>query len=293
VEIPDHDPFAAPDAADEAGGSAPAPARTVTLFGPLAERDPRARADETGEVPITGASSFDDLLVRARKRGFLAGVATGAIAAAVAAGVAAAVLASGTPRPTPEPAARPVAEPDPVPADPAPRSPAASAAARRPVPSPPPRGPAPDATAPAAAPGLDLRGPEHRAPAEAQGGDPAAERADVARADRAPEAEPAASPPRRLEDAEVAAALAARRDAIDACVAATDPDGTAAGGRRFLLVLSVRPSGRVTYARIDDAEVDATALGRCIASVARDMAFEPFEGEPVRVELPLRLAAPE
>jgi hypothetical protein len=65
------------------------------------------------------------------------------------------------------------------------------------------------------------------------------------------------------------------------------------GARRFHLDVTVVDSGRVSGADIDDAEVRGTALGECVLGVARGITFPAFDGEPVRVELPLRLAAKE
>src|SRR6266508_3056721 len=81
------DPFAPP-----AGGEGPTPARRR----PLEKRDPLARV-ESAEFRITGEVSFDDVLRRARWRGFLSGCAAGALAAALVA----AVLALSGPRATP------------------------------------------------------------------------------------------------------------------------------------------------------------------------------------------------
>ena len=80
------DPFARTGAARDPFAPTGAPPEvTPTLMGPLARRDPRARADESAEFRVAGESSFDDLLHRARKQGFLAGGAAGLLAAAVVA----------------------------------------------------------------------------------------------------------------------------------------------------------------------------------------------------------------
>ncbi len=50
----------------------------------------------------------------------------------------------------------------------------------------------------------------------------------------------------------------------------------------------IEPSGRVSDARIDDPLVEATPLGVCLVRIAGGMSFRPFDGEPVRVALPLR-----
>ncbi|HEX9051000.1 MAG TPA: hypothetical protein VF841_10745, partial [Anaeromyxobacter sp.] len=66
------DPFA-PSADDE-----------PTILGPLAERDPNAPLDESAEYAVTGAVTFDEVLRRTRRQGFVAGAAAGGLAGAVA-----------------------------------------------------------------------------------------------------------------------------------------------------------------------------------------------------------------
>jgi hypothetical protein len=95
--------------------------------------------------------------------------------------------------------------------------------------------------------------------------------------------------PRRLEEGEVVAALAASHDALEGCFAVTADDPGTPPGHVVRLLVGVDPSGRVSDARIDDARLDASPLGVCVGRVVRAMSFEPFEGEGVRVELPLRL----
>jgi len=93
---PGDDPFArAMPPAGEVSGETPAPAGTPTFGGRLARRDPDAPLDESAEFRVTGAVSFDDILRRARRQGFLAGAGAGALGAAAVA----AVLALATPRP--------------------------------------------------------------------------------------------------------------------------------------------------------------------------------------------------
>ena len=86
------------------------------------------------------------------------------------------------------------------------------------------------------------------------------------------------------------AALDARREAMAGCIAAHPADVAEARARRFHLVVTVDQTGRVARARLDDPDLGATALGSCLVRLARELRFEPFDGEPVRVELPLRLA---
>ncbi len=126
----DPDPFAAPDAngarddepsihttapvAEARGMAESAPDVTPTFIGPLARRDPSARLDESSEYRLTGAISFDDVLRRTRRQGFLAGIAAGAVVGAIAA-VALIVAMSrlaDTAAPPPEPPAQPARAPE-------------------------------------------------------------------------------------------------------------------------------------------------------------------------------------
>lgn len=269
------DPFARAAAAPGGEPSgATAVERSVTALGPLAERDPHAPPDESAEYHVTGAISFDDLLRRARRGGFLAGCAAGALAAGV---VAAALAWATSARPPPAPPPRPVED-----------------AWRLPPPPPDQRG---------------VRGPTARG--SPTGADRAREsgkgkaRAPAAAADRTlavpglvlrpldVDAPPPAAPVRRLDPADVVAALQGRREAIEGCVAAHPAVAAAAGGRRFHLVVTVEQTGAMGGASIDDAEIGATELGRCLLAVVRDVAVAPFDGEPVKVELPLRVAGGE
>jgi hypothetical protein len=107
------------------------------------------------------------------------------------------------------------------------------------------------------------------------------------------EATEATAPARQLDEREVAAALRARRDAFDACVAATSGDAASARGHRFRVSVVIEPSGQVSDARIDDPQIDATPLGACLIRLAQTMSFAPFDGEPVRVDVPLRFGNAE
>jgi hypothetical protein len=267
--------------------------------GRLARRDPHAPVETSGELDLSGAISFDDLLRGARRRGFLAGIAVGAIAVVVAA-VALTWLTAGPPvrvatvhmalPQAGEPIVAAPATPPPrvtasaPPADPAAerRSPQAALTGRR-------RAPALRALEAAPAllvPGLVLSAPE----------EPAAEVPAAAPPLPAPGSGPLdapatpGSPARQLEEQEVVAALDARREAMAGCIAAHPADVAEARARRFHLVVTVDQTGRVARARLDDPDLGATALGSCVVRLARELRFEPFDGEPVRVELPLRLA---
>lgn len=104
---------------------------------------------------------------------------------------------------------------------------------------------------------------------------------------------PAKSADPRLPTAEgVAAAVAADRPAFDACVQESlrDEPGLAVAGLQIDLVMTVNPSGIVTSSEIDDAALQETALGRCLRSAVRGLAFPAFEGEPLQVRIPLKIA---
>jgi hypothetical protein len=316
-------------------------AATDTLFGPLARRDPDAPPEETAEHPITGAASFDDVLRRARRRGFLAGVAAGGAAGAALAAALVLLLRPGPPAVVARTAATaspiaaaelPAREPSPVAVVTAPLTPSLSPRVAGGAGGPPRDG----VVAEREKPGIDLRGasaPQVDGPAgpevadtaaanpaavvvpaavidAAADAEPAADAAPAAVTEPAADVDPAAvsgtpapapdaevatpapavpAAPRRLEEGEVVAALAARHDALEGCFAVTADDAGAPPGQVVRLLVGVDPSGRVSDVRIDDARLDASPLGVCVGRVVRAMSFEPFEGEAVRVELPLRL----
>jgi hypothetical protein len=296
---------------------------TLTLAGPLAARSPDP-LEETAERALTGACSFDDVLRAERRRGFVAGASIGAVAGAVLAGaIVAMVSGSGTlPAPEPQDAERVAAPrtPEPLagldlrdtpraaareaPVAAAPTPPSAPAPAPEPAPRA-SRAPRARAAAPASAPVPGVAAP-------AEGMPPPADRAVVAppptpskeAAERPaapveapstpavkPETPAAPEAAARRLDEEVAAALRARRHTLDGCVASAAPDGAEARPQRLRLELTLEPGGTVSGAQFDDAAVDASPLGACLAGVVESMSFPPFEGEPVRLALPLRLGA--
>lgn len=281
------DPFA-PAAEDDPFARALA-VDSTPASGPLARRDPDAALDESAEYHVAGAASFDDVLRRARRRGFLAGTAAGALAAtAVAAALALFTASTGVPT------REGVAEPDVVgidlsrPAGPprgAWRSRPPSSKAPVPVPAPARREerqaavveapPVPQAAvAEATVPPDPVPGPAADAPGR--------EAPELAHDDPGP-----AAPPAPVDAREVAEALRARRGAVDDCVASTPGDASAARGQSFWLSVVIEPTGEVSEARIDDPEIEATPLGACLVRLARAMSFAPFEGGPASVKLAL------
>jgi hypothetical protein len=362
--LPD-DPFAAapvPDVPRREPVVPPSLDVTPTMDGPLARRDPDAPADESAEYRVTSALSFDDVLRRARRRGFLAGAVVGAVAAvAIAVGLAVATsrtspaphgpapasasaeahapaglpstpvessapsFASGAPAsPVPDTGTAAIAAPD------ARRGAAPGNAAAATPPSRPAR-PVPDTAADEPNPTLDAKSvvpdTERRMVPESEGGEvgggavPDTEGADgearadvageVASSGPAPEGDRAedergggeavgqegdagaaadepADPAEAPREAEVKAALAARQEALDECIALAPGEPAAARGQRFRLVVSVEPTGAVGEARVDDAEIARTSLGVCLVEIARTLRFPAFGGEPARVEVRVR-----
>lgn len=282
--LEERDPFAPPAEIDPAAGA-------------LVERDPDAAPEHSAEYRITGAASFDDVLRGARWRGFLAGAAVGGVAGAFAASLLAIALfrpdlvsvaplvADSVPLAAPvafeaEPVApaRPLLDGAPGVARP-PARPARRGAAE----SPPPRG-----DAPAAEPvGLFLvasDAPTDRGDAHEGARTPAAAPASAGPTVAGPAVAPQRSPRAR----DVVAALAARQEALDACVDETPGDDAAARGRRFRMLVVIEPSGRVAEAQAYDDAIAATPLGTCLGRLAKATTFPPFDGEPVRLEVPIR-----
>jgi hypothetical protein len=280
------DPFTPPDDpfADAFGPAPSGPA-------PLAHRDPDAPLDESAEYLVAGATSIDDVLRRARRQGFLAGTAAGALAAAAVA-VALALFTSSSGVPTREG----VAEPRVVEVDGAREGPPGRSAwrsrptAAKPVPpAPPRRDDRPEGAAEAPpplprAPVAEATVPPVPEPAAADPS-PSGTEPDAGEAPSEPEPEEAAARP--VDAREVAAALRARRDELEACVASTPGDPAAARGQDFWISLVIAPTGEVSDARIDDPEIEATPLGACLVRLARTMSFAPFEGSPASVKLAL------
>lgn len=363
--LPD-DPFAAapvPDVPRHEPVVPPSLDVTPTMDGPLARRDPDAPADESAEYRVTSALSFDDVLRRARRRGFLVGAVVGAVAAAaIAVGLAVATSrtspaphgpapasasadapapagppsapmessappssASGAPAsPVPDTATAATAVPDArrgaVPGNGAPAAPPSRPA--RPVPDTAAVKPNTTVDAKSVVPDTELRLVPESEGAEGGGGAvPDTEGADgearsdvageVASSGPAPEGDRAedergggdaagpegdagaaadepADPQEAPREAEVKAALAARQEALDECIALAPGEPAAARGQRFRLVVSVEPTGAVSDARVDDAEIARTPLGVCLVEIARTLRFPAFGGEPTRVEVRVR-----
>jgi hypothetical protein len=299
VTDPD-DPFAGLAASLGDGGIAPPPpSPPPTFHRPAAVAPPPfARVDRGGGERVAPASFSARLRPRrSRRRLFLGALAVLAVAGA---GVAGFLLFSrgapstdaGTEDAAPPPRARvrrpetpPAGRPQPPPAETAP--PPAPVAAAPAAPVEPPRAPAerpPRETA--SRPRTQPRRPPPAPEASPEAPPVAPER--VA-------APPAPGPKRTLQPEDVIAVVRARRGEFDACIAqAVETSGPGGWlGRRVELLVFVSPSGRVSSAAVDDAEVEPTELGACLRLVARKMVFPAFQGEAVPLSLPLRLGKAE
>ncbi|HEU4385479.1 MAG TPA: zinc-ribbon domain-containing protein [Anaeromyxobacteraceae bacterium] len=85
--------------------------------------------------------------------------------------------------------------------------------------------------------------------------------------------------------------VAANRPAFEQCIveAGKRDSSLDLSGRQVTLMLTVNPNGKVAYPTIDDVELAKTDLGACIKSAARLMMFPAFEGDPMKIEVPLAL----
>ncbi|MGC3997589.1 MAG: AgmX/PglI C-terminal domain-containing protein [Anaeromyxobacter sp.] len=91
-----------------------------------------------------------------------------------------------------------------------------------------------------------------------------------------------------LDPAAVARVIDENRGAFSACIARA---GTAGAEERVTLLLTVRPDGTVSAARLDEAERERTTLGRCVRNAGRRLVFPAFQGEAIDVTVPLTLSA--
>ena len=96
---------------------------------------------------------------------------------------------------------------------------------------------------------------------------------------------------RQLSPQQIARIVTANKRAFEHCIGEAgkrDP-GLDLSGRQVTLMLTVNSNGKVAYPTIDDVELNKTDLGACIKSAARLMMFPSFEGDPMKVEVPLTL----
>ncbi len=117
---------------------------------------------------------------------------------------------------------------------------------------------------------------------------------DTARSDRGPRVRPASSEATAqvataggLSQEQLAKVVAASQTAFQTCIESELRKNPNLKVPRFFIRANVANSGVVTAASIDRKDVDGSALGECLKSRARRMAFAPFEGEELVVEIPL------
>ena len=249
---------------------------------PAPARPPEARA----EPPPSTAAPAAAVTPPAPRRSRLGlGVALGVVVlAAVGGGVG--YLSMPASRSAPPPLVAPTAPSSPPVAPP----PAAPPAAPVQEELPPQPAIVPPAPAPANSGSGAKRAPA-RAPAPAR---TAAAPAAQTRAEPAPAAAPELRPrpdlpPRDLQQLE--ASLAGYAGSFDGCVADArrEEPGLLASPRPVVLTMTVRPTGKVAYPTLDDAQLSRTALGACIKRETTKMVFPESGGEPVRVRMPLVL----
>ncbi len=189
--------------------------------------------------------------------------------------------AGRAPAPAPVPPAVPAATPTPAPAA-APASPAPSIASRSPAAEPPKAAPQPKPE-----PTRERRQPErtHRKErsASAERRTPPPRPVAFAEEPRPPEAPPPISPEK------VARIVSANERAFQSCIASAKDSGLDLAGRSVTLLVTVAPSGSVNYPTLDDVELSKTDLGDCLKKAARLMVFPKFDGDPMKVEVPLTL----
>jgi len=195
---------------------------------------------------------------------------------------AAAPLPAAAPEPPPAPAAA-AAEPPPPAAQPAPKHPA-------PKPAPPPRPPpkaAEKAPRPAKAAEPKVASASRQEPAE-----PAAAASPPSPPPAASPAQPEAGEPEGLTPEQIQKALRASRKALDDCL--RDPWRgleQPLGARQVTLRLTVAPEGTVNYPTIDDVAISSAPVGQCLKTAARGLTFPSFQGDPVKVDVPINIPA--
>lgn len=97
-----------------------------------------------------------------------------------------------------------------------------------------------------------------------------------------------------LAPATVQRGIAKQKPAFDKCVesALAAPGGDKLAGRKIGLLVAVGNGGLVEASEVEEADIEASALGACLRRAAGRMLYPPFEGEPVAFRIPLMLAAP-
>jgi hypothetical protein len=180
---------------------------------------------------------------------------------------------AATPPPAPD-AARPPPDAAPVATDGGSKDAAAPDAA------------APDAAAPDAAPPEPDAAPPKPDARRVAAAKPRAPRPRA----RTPRPKPPTPPPaasnlpRTLSRADMMSVLKANQAKLSACAAdAPDARGT------ISVQVVIQRSGKVSRAKVATAKLRGTPAAVCVEKTVRDYGFKPFSGDPMRLNLPLRL----
>lgn len=94
-----------------------------------------------------------------------------------------------------------------------------------------------------------------------------------------------------LDEQAIEGTLSRSSGSFMACVnraIAASPDQTLPA-KRVNLELTIRPSGRVAKAAVQEEAIARLPLGQCIAQAAKRMVFPGFDGEPLDIIVPLKL----
>jgi hypothetical protein len=94
-----------------------------------------------------------------------------------------------------------------------------------------------------------------------------------------------------LDEQAIEGTLSRSSGSFMACVnraIATSPDQQLPA-KRVNLELTIRPSGRVAKAAVQEEAIARLPLGQCIQQAAKRMVFPGFDGEPLDIVVPLKL----
>jgi hypothetical protein len=94
-----------------------------------------------------------------------------------------------------------------------------------------------------------------------------------------------------LDETAVEGTLSRNSASFAACVSraiAASPDQRLPA-TKVNLELTIRPSGRVSKAAVQEAPIAKLPLGQCIAAAAKRMVFPGFDGEAIDIVVPLKL----
>lgn len=94
-----------------------------------------------------------------------------------------------------------------------------------------------------------------------------------------------------LSDKVVADKIAKAQPALSQCISTALRRNPNLKAGRVKITASIAPSGIVTKAAFDKADLGDTDVGECLRKVVKGLVFPPFEGDPFDVEIPLTIGA--